>query len=105
MPPSASATPPTQTTQRVPNFSSKPIFGADDGAGGEDETGTDVGGGGGGEGCCSGGASTGAATIGAGAGADCGVGSGTLLAAWPRSRTFSRSFSCRNRALSPIATT
>ena len=31
MPPSASATPPTQTTQRVPNFSSKPIFcGVDD---------------------------------------------------------------------------
>ena len=55
MPPSASATPPTQTTQRVPNFSSKPIFGGDGGAGGGGESGTAVGdragGSGGGEGC------------------------------------------------------
>jgi hypothetical protein len=55
MPPSASAIPPTQTTQRVPNRSSKPIDrGGEDGAmptGGTDGGGTGGSGGGEAEGC------------------------------------------------------
>jgi hypothetical protein len=53
MPPSASATPPIQTVQRVPNFSSKLCSGgcgaAAAAAGGGDAAGTDVGFGGSGE--------------------------------------------------------
>src|SRR5580704_19590769 len=97
MPPSASATPPTQTTQRVPNSSSKPIFcSVDDWTGEGDESGTDVGCGLGGAG--EGVGSIGAATIGAGAGA------GSALAAVAAPATtrecsiaYTLASSCRNR--------
>src|SRR5580704_17476310 len=96
MPPSASATPPTQTTQRVPNFSSKPIFCEDDGTGDGGDSGTAVGnrtgGCGGGEG------SAGAATAGAGGGAgraanDAAAPPATCAA----STAFTLASSCRSR--------
>src|ERR1700722_3818792 len=107
MPPSASATPPTQTTQRVPNFSSKPIAcGVGDWADVGGESGTD--GGGDINGAELGVGSTGAETIGvgAGAGADLGVGGGTPAAAAARSNFLNRSSSRRNSLRSrPAATT
>src|SRR3984957_5787667 len=104
MPPSASATPPTQTTQRVPNFSSKPIAcGVGDWAGVGGESGTDGGGDINGAGVGVG--STGAATIGVGAGADLGVGGGTPAAAAARSNFFNRSSSCRSSLRSRLAAT
>src|ERR1700722_1081550 len=95
MPPSASATPPTHTTQRVPNFSSKPIFcGADDCTGEGDDSGTDVGGGvaGAGEGV----GSAGAQTIVAGAGAGS-AGVAARGATRAPSSAFTLELSCRNR--------
>src|ERR1700685_415210 len=89
MPPSVSATPPTQTTQRVPKRSSKPIArGVDDWTGVGGESGTDGGG------DVDGAGSTDAATI--GAGADLGVGGGTPAPAAARSNILSRASSCRN---------
>src|ERR1700722_13087678 len=92
MPPSASATPPTQTTQRVPNFASKPIFGGDGGAGGESGTavGVRAGGSGGGEG------SAGAITAGAGVGS---VAAGAAVRATTCvcSSAFTLASTCRNR--------
>src|SRR5271154_6400239 len=97
MPPSASATPPTQTTQRVPNFSSKPIFcGVDDWTDAGDESGTDVGGGAGGAG--EGAGSAGATTIGAGAGAGSAfAGVAARGATRAPSSAFTLASSCRNR--------
>src|ERR1700722_5404869 len=64
MPPSASAIPPTQTTQRVPNRSSKPICCSGDGEeGGAGAIGTDAGGGGGGGGVDGGGEPGGSAAV------------------------------------------
>src|SRR5579871_3485253 len=48
MPPSASARPPAQTTQRVPNCSSRPSLAGGDGRTGGTEVGAERGGGGGG---------------------------------------------------------
>src|ERR1700688_5206135 len=95
MPPSASATPPTQTTQRVPNFSSKPIFcGVDDWTDAGDESGTDVGGGVGGAG--EGAGSAGATTIVVGAGSAV-AGVAARGATRAPSSAFTLESSCRSR--------
>src|SRR6202030_4015337 len=94
MPPSASATPPTQTTQRVPNFSSKPIFGEDDGTGDGGESGTAVGVGAGGSGGGEGPA--GAATAGAGGGSVV-AGAAARATTCVCSSAFTLASTCRSR--------
>src|ERR1700685_600518 len=98
MPPSASATPPTQTTQRVPNFSSKPIAcGVDEWTSVGGESGTD--GGGAGEGF----GSAGATPIVAGAGAGSAV-AGVAAPAATRapSSAFILVYGCRHRLRSVL---
>src|SRR5580700_9526962 len=104
MPPSASATPPTQTTQRVPNFSSKPIaWGADGWTGVGGDSGTDGSGEADGAGVSVG--STGAATIGPGVGAGLGAGGGPPAPAAARSNILIRASSCRNSLRLRLAAT